>query len=493
MARRAARDRPEGSRREREASPGTAPDAPPAALAVLDLQRSAGNAAVAQTLARKGPVAPPQQAPPQGFADRKALVAALIAAAPSAADLAAACRFLSPLPVADILAVAREIKAGNPASLLALRDRAAADDRLEVALDAVAMQGQMGRLAFADVRTQELVPLEARDPAAVSRILDVLGPAVPEVEEMKRCKGYLALTGEERARLYYLVGGSTSLSANAPRALRAVLDDRRQDKDDPATFRRFLADGKFLQWSVDLPGNTRQPRDKFTLAAGVEVADHPFHSGAATALAHSVEIEGKDQAGAAVTTRIGVFAPKAAVAERGVGLPTVREVAEVLAETPHVSRSKIVRVDLNPRRSPDDAKWTADPRYNPGGGDFRTYMSAGSDGIVSIYPAADAHDQLEIASSLVHETGHTASRAAWGNPHDQANKRWDPWRQAMRSDGMALSTYGKSSESEDFAESWRLYAPVVGKPGAYEARKLIPARCRLMDTLLDQRPGPQPR
>ena len=120
-------------------------------------------------------------------------------------------------------------------------------------------------------------------------------------------------------------------------------------------------------------------------------------------------------------------------------------------------------------------------------------MSAGSNGIVSIYPAADAHDQLEIASSLVHETGHTASRAAWGNPHDQANKRWDPWRQAMRSDGMALSTYGKSSESEDFAESWRLYAPVVGKPGAYEARKLIPARCRLMDTLLDQRPGPQPR
>jgi hypothetical protein len=490
MARRRVRARPDIGD-ERADSPDPVAAASPAAQ-VLRLQRSAGNAAVAGALARKGPAPAPARAPPAGFADRKALVARLVTGAPSADDLAAACRFLSPLPVADVLAIAREIKAGRAASLTALRDRAAADDRLEVALDAVLLEGRIGRLAFADEHTQELVPLEASNPADVKRILDVLGPAVREVEELIRCKGYLALTGEERARLYFLVGGSTSLSAKAPRALRAVLDDPRQDKDDPATFRRFLGDGKFLQDHVQLPGGKRQPRDPFTVTAGVEVADHPFHSGAAPARAHSVEVEGKDQAGTDVTTRIGVFAPTERVAERGVGLPTVQEVAEVLAETPHVSRSKIVRVDLNPKRSPDDAKWRANPNYNPGGGDFRTYMSAGSVGIVSIYPASDPHDQLGIASSLLHETGHTASRAAWGNPHDLANKRWDPWRDAIKSDGMALSTYGKSSTSEDFAESWALYAAAVGKPREREIRRLIPARCRLMDTLLNQRPGPQP-
>jgi hypothetical protein len=58
-----------------------------------------------------------------------------------------------------------------------------------------------------------------------------------------------------------------------------------------------------------------------------------------------------------------------------------------------------------------------------------------------------------MSQAMVHESGHTASRAAWGNPHDAANQRWDPWRAAMKSDGMALSAYGKSSTSEDFAES----------------------------------------
>ena len=237
-----ARDRPEGSRREREASPGTAPDAPPAALAVLDLQRSAGNAAVAQTLARRSRRAAAAGAAagvrrPQGArrgADRRRT----LRRGPGG-------RLPLPLAAPGRRHPRRRPRdQGGQRSLArsALRDRAAADDRLEVALDAVAMQGQMGRLAFADVHTQELVPLEARDPAAVSRILDVLGPAVPEVEEMKRCKGYLALTGEERRapllpdrRLDVAVG---ERPAGAARGARRPAAGQGRPGDVPALPRR---------------------------------------------------------------------------------------------------------------------------------------------------------------------------------------------------------------------------------------------------------------
>ena len=62
----------------------------------------------------------------------------------------------------------------------------------------------------------------------------------------------------------------------------------------------------------------------------------------------------------------------------------------------------------------------------------------------------------------------------------------------MKSDGIALSQYGKENEKEDFAESWALYVPVIGTPRENEVRALIPARCKLMDTLLWQKPWHKP-
>ncbi|MGH2945059.1 MAG: hypothetical protein ACRDPC_02110 [Solirubrobacteraceae bacterium] len=473
------------------------------ARVALAVQRTAGNAALGGLLLRNGPapagpVAPPAPAPPSptSFADRATLVTTMTGT-PTETDLLGACRYMAGESIDEILSIGRELLAAKPAVVQSLENAANRTpgiirERIAVAMAAVRLKGQMARLGFEDQYTREIVLLERNMPYEVPKVLGELGREVPELVEMKKCKGFLALTDEERSRLAFLVAGSTSLSATAAAAMRKVLDDPAADKDDAATFRKFIADEQYLARHVSLPGAKRLPRDKFTVKAPVDVAKHPYYSGEAAAKRHDVEIEGVDTTGAAAKLTIPVFEPKVGPTEAGVGLPTVTEVAEVLAETPHVSRSKITRVDLNPARSPDDEKWKRDPRYNPGGGDFRTYMSAGAVGVVSIYPAASPHDQLLMSSAMVHETGHTASRAAWGNPHDKANKRWDPWRNAMTSDGMALSKYGKSSESEDFAESWALWAPNVGKPREAEIRALIPARCKLMQTLINQAPGPQP-
>jgi hypothetical protein len=55
----------------------------------------------------------------------------------------------------------------------------------------------------------------------------------------------------------------------------------------------------------------------------------------------------------------------------------------------------------------------------------------------------------------------------------------------MRADGMNLSTYGKSSVKEDFAESWALWLPVRGTATEAEVLALIPNRVKVMKTIYE--------
>jgi len=104
-----------------------------------------------------------------------------------------------------------------------------------------------------------------------------------------------------------------------------------------------------------------------------------------------------------------------------------------------------------------------------------------------MYPIKNTENYRTLLNvEVTHETGHTASIAAWGGDTD--DEKWKPWRLAMQSDGIAVSQYAKTTIFEDFAESWALYAPVVGTPREAEVRALIPAHCKLMDTLLWQKP-----
>lgn len=427
---------------------------------------------------------------PTKFSEPQVLIKAVVKDSPKEEDLVGACLYLEALPMAQTLALALQIAARKPDAVSALQAKALqgwATTHLRAALAAVKLKSEISRVGFA-------IEQEANDPNSsvgllppqdAKRVLDVLGPAVPELEAMEKTKGFQALRPEERTRLLYLIGGSTSLAAPAAIALRAVLADRRANKEDPATFRKFLTDEKYLSFDIRLPRGKARPRDPFTVGTAVEVPKHAFgglSSYTEVALRYDVVIDAKDATSKDVKQTIPVFIPKtASIRDKSYGAPTFTEIAEMLAATPDIPRSKIMHVDVH--WLPDFSSPARGGAPDPNGGAF---MAAGAAGIVNIYPTKGySHDRAEIAVDLIHETGHTASLAAWGEVSDA---RWNPWRDAVKSDGMAVSKYGKDSTYEDFAESWALYVPVVGTRRENEVRALIPERCKLMDTLLWQKP-----
>jgi hypothetical protein len=432
---------------------------------------------------QRDPVTQKRTFTPTVFSDAKSLVAKIASDNPKEEDLAGACRYLDDLPVAKAMSLAQQIGARQPTAVTALESKAMqgwATTRLRVVLAAVRLKGQISRVGFAAEHASDLQTISALEG---QQVLDVLGPKVAELETIQKSKGFQALRADEQARLSYLIGGSTTLSEQAPAQMRALLSKPQTSKDDPATFRKFLTDEKYLRWDVGPTHGATRPRHKFTLGSAVDVANHVFggvNALAADALRYDVVFDTKDASGTDIKQTIVVFVPKSAgLKDKRYRRPTINEVAETLASTPDISLSKIVTVDVHwmtytgGTGKPDDTKETS--------------AAAGAAGNLNIYPTiAFGQNPAGLASDVLHETGHTTSLAAWGDA--ETDSAWDKWRAAMKSDGMAVSQYGKTSIDEDFAESWALYAPVVGTPRENEVRALIPERCKLMDTLLWQKP-----
>jgi hypothetical protein len=263
--------------------------------------------------------------------------------------------------------------------------------------------------------------------------------------------------------------------------MKALLDKSGTNKDLAKTFQDFLSGTTWLNFDVRLPGEKRRTAAKFTKDAAVDVKAHPYKSGAADASKTVVKVEGVWPDGTKETFSVPVFAPKSFTPpKKGRVLPSVDDMAQVLAELPIQSLSFIKQVDLNPKPNPADAEWAKNPDYNPSGGEFVSHMAAGANGVVHVYPAAANADVKEIETTLAHETGHTVSDSAWG--YDEKGAKWDPWRKARKDDGISVSRYGNSADGEDFAESWILYTTALGTPLEAEVRALIPNRCKIMDT-----------
>lgn len=302
-----------------------------------------------------------------------------------------------------------------------------------------------------------------------------------ELADLKKAEGYGKLSAAEKARLDALVGGTTSLSKRAPAELRKILDDAAVSKADPATFRKFLSDEKYLNYDVRLPGEKRMAGKKHSIAPETEVKDHPFKGGKADALMCEATIEIPFLFWS-FDFKVPIFRGKTFTPPKpGRVHATPKDFAAILSELPVESLIQIKHVNLNPTANPDDAVWAADPNYNPGGGEFVSHMSMGASGIVQVYPSSANADLKEIETTLLHETGHSISNRILGGK--KTDKPWDKWREAMTADGMNLSTYGKSSVNEDFAESWALWVPVRGTPAEAEVRALIPNRVKVMETI----------
>lgn len=339
--------------------------------------------------------------------------------------------------------------------------------------------------------TRDLVGL-ARDPAfralpegTRGTVIGELGrhPTDPAargtIRELATSPGFAGMPADEQEKLTRLVGGTnTQLSAPARAQLDALLGSDAYQKATPAEQTAQLQ--TFLEEQPGLIGVTNgygtdfdAQRQPYEMTGPTDVDDHEFPSGKADALRYDVVIDGQT---------IPVYLPKDPDAAEG-GLHSAEEVAKGLAALPAANRALIEEVSVDPHRNPADEYWAE--KY--GDPNFRSYMTAGAEGKVTIYPSGHegTASQSVLDSSLIHETGHVLSGREYGGDDDA---RWDRWEAAMESDGVDASGYARNSKGEDFAETLTLYQTVRGTPQEAELRALMPERFALIDELLGVEP-----
>jgi len=194
------------------------------------------------------------------------------------------------------------------------------------------------------------------------------------------------------------------------------------------------------------------------------VENHGFHSGDADAVRFDILIDGESTP---------VFMP--VETDPTLNYHGLDEVASGLVALEPQSRERIERVDVNAGQNPADAYW--EQEYNMPG--FRSYMTAGVEGIVSIYPTDGAQSQSALDGGLQHEVGHIVSKQEFGD----TDAGWAEWEAAMEADGQSVSDYADASRDEDFAETYKLYMSVIGTPEEAAAREQFPERFAILDEM----------
>lgn len=161
--------------------------------------------------------------------------------------------------------------------------------------------------------------------------------------------------------------------------------------------------------------------------------------------------------------------------QKGLHNADLQQVARTLARMPAPALREVKEVRVSPRQNPSDAFWAK--KY--GRPDFRSFMTAGREGIVRLYPQPKAFNESLAASSILHESGHIWSQREWGA--DYTSKPWKAWDAAARADGTAVSKYGQSSLGEDVSEATAVYLSTRGTRHFEQYRALFPNRFALLD------------
>jgi hypothetical protein len=343
--------------------------------------------------------------------------------------------------------------------------------RIKLAMLAWRDRKRSSRIAFEIAHRKEIAEAAAPD---IGDFLDWIGLEDADVRTLKGTAGFGALSEAEQDRLLVYVGGSTSVSSGALGQLHTLLNDPKAKLDQAATFNKFLTDQKGLGQLVSATSDVRLA-DWDQLEGPTEVKNFGFASGKADALKYVAKI------GAVAESTIPIYLPKSFNTASGtLNIPTVNDVVDILSRGPEQVRRMVKEVHVNPGRNPSDAYWATQPGYSRFA-NFRSYMTAGADGIVDIYPSTSPHNPDVARTSLAHESGHTVSQKLWGT--NTSGPKWKPWRDAMKSDGISASTYAQSSADEDFAEHWALFMEVRHGPREEELRLLFPARWAILATL----------
>jgi hypothetical protein len=291
-------------------------------------------------------------------------------------------------------------------------------------------------------------------------------------DKLRASAGWKAMSPAEASRFYdYIAGKNREISQPAYTAFAAGVKAGTIDLSKIESMRKFFTDQSAAPAVVSpAPGAFEGKRAPYTVGTATEVKNYEFRSKKADAQKYDVSVGDKEK------IVVPVYRPKTPDATAG-HIPTVDDVAKGLASLPQSSLKLVTKVHVEPAQNPADAHW-ATVYKRPG---FRSYMTAGEAGVIAIYPTTAKTSQEYLEGTMIHETGHTLSKKQWG---EESDKRWQPWKDAMKSDVVVASQYAKASPGEDFGETLQAYFQVKGTPAEKELRALMPARMKIIDGLL---------
>lgn len=392
-------------------------------------------------------------------------------------DFKRAFNVLNGLSLAHMLATLVKLRASNHfdnlrAASPELATAGVFAERIQLAMDAVAADPSLsvGEFEITHGHTLARVEPEGRD-----AVLAFVDPRYPTLKKLRESAGFKALEAVEAIRFMTYVGGrSREISLPAFAAFADALAKGTLDFSKVESLRKFLKDQAGAPAVVaPAPGAFEGKRDTYSVGASTEVKKYKFRSKTVDALKHEVTIGDVDK------TVVPVYAPKTPDPKVGM-LHSIDAVAMGLAALPKSSLKLVTKVHLEPGRNPDDPYW-AKKYKRPG---FFSYMTAGKAGVITIYPTPSLESQEYLEGTMIHETGHTLTGQKWGEDTD---KRWKPWKDAMKSDVVVASQYAKASPGEDFAETLQAYFQVKGTRQERELRILMPARMKIIDDLLAEK------
>ncbi len=288
------------------------------------------------------------------------------------------------------------------------------------------------------------------------------------VAGVKQLKGWSKVAAGDQGRLENLLGGETNQLSLASRGHLRGQYKGLVSKSDADQAKALEAE---LNVKEAMPGWAQESGaakpTKFEVAGPAEKKDYAFTGKKADAEEWTAKYEDGVQ--------FPIVAPKAPT--DGFHGHTVHETADAASYMPKSARAVIKIVMLNPVTNPSDPDWAV--KYKRP--NFHSYMTAGADGIVTIYPDKSANPlpgAVSMRNAMIHETGHTWSKKLWGE--DTTKGKWQDWQKAMDDDKVSVSGYATSAISEDVAETVRVYQVTKGKPAFQEYEKIVPHRFKML-------------
>ena len=161
--------------------------------------------------------------------------------------------------------------------------------------------------------------------------------------------------------------------------------------------------------------------------------------------------------------------------EPGMHQARLEDVARALSRLPPEALAGINQVNVSPFRNPQDAEWAV-VNNNPG---FRSDMTNGAAGVVTVYPRGTPASDAQMAASMLHESAHAWSAREWGA--DLNGTRWRAWSAAGAADGRVASDYALSNAREDLSETAAVYLASRGTPAFDTYRAQFPNRFAILD------------